>query len=109
MAEKYPESMTACRLYERTSAKGRTYMTGLWGGVRVAMLKTSETDRDGHPIWEMRLSQAPPRATAAADPNASAKSPEDARRNWQAPADKRDARQQAPSTATGSADDLIPF
>lgn len=108
MADKYPESMMACRLYERTSAKGRSYLTGLWGGVRVAVLKTNETDREGHPIWEVRLSQAPPRPTASSEPKGPVQSPEAARRDWQAPpVAQRSARG---TEATGSVvDDPIPF
>jgi len=110
MTEKYPESFPAFRMYERTSAKGRRYMTGLWGGVRVAALATSETDRDGNPIWEVRLSQAPPRRPSA---EAGAEAGGDAKRDWQSPA--RSARANASTvpdrqaTQSGPLDDAIPF
>ena len=110
MAEKYPESFPAFRMYERTSAKGRRYMTGLWGGVRVAALATSETDRDGNPIWEVRLSQAPPRRPAA---EAGTESSDDTKRDWQAPAKSaRPAPSPAPDRTarqSGPHDDPIPF
>lgn len=60
MAEKYPPSFVAAKLYERTSSKGNPYLTGRWGGCRVAVLKTNDTDKDGNPIWEFRISEAPP-------------------------------------------------
>lgn len=60
MADKYPPSIKVAKLYERTSAKGNSYITGRWGGARVTILKTDQTDDKGNPVWELRLSEAPP-------------------------------------------------
>ena len=60
-SERFPPSITVAKLYERTSQRGRSYMTGRMGGVKIAVLKTDETGDDGHPIWEMKFSAAPPR------------------------------------------------
>ena len=66
MADKFSDrflpSVVATKLYERTSAKGNPYLTGRWGGLRVAVLKTQEQDSEGNAIWEVRLSSAPPSA-----------------------------------------------
>lgn len=58
-ADRFPSSITATKLYERTSAKGNPYLIGRWGSLRVAVLKTQDTDDEGNAIWEMRLSAAP--------------------------------------------------
>ncbi|MFT3731143.1 MAG: hypothetical protein QM780_06915 [Hyphomicrobium sp.] len=65
--DKFPPSISVTRLYERTSAKGNPYMTGRMGGVKIAVLKTNDTDDEGHPIWELKFSPAPakPRQTEA--------------------------------------------
>lgn len=60
MSEKYAPSITATKLYERTSAKGNSYFSGRLGGLRVAITKTAEVDESGNPIWLLRLSEAPP-------------------------------------------------
>lgn len=100
MSDKFPPSVTAFRVYERTSAKGKSYFSGTWGGVRVAILKTAETDRDGNPIWEVRLSQAPPRPSATTSDSEPSAKPSDARRDWQEP-----PKQTAQRDASGE----IPF
>jgi hypothetical protein len=61
-ADRFPPSVVATKLYERTSAKGNPYLTGRWGGLRVAVLKTQEQDSEGNAVWEMRFSSAPPSA-----------------------------------------------
>lgn len=58
-SDRFPPSISVTRLYERTSAKGNPYMTGRMGGVKIAVLKTNETDNEGHPIWELKFSPAP--------------------------------------------------
>lgn len=55
-ADRFPPSVVATKLYERTSAKGNPYLTGRWGGLRVAVLKTQEQDSEGNAVWEMRFS-----------------------------------------------------
>ena len=65
-ADRFPPSVVATKLYERTSAKGNPYLTGRWGGLRVAVLKTQEQDSEGNAIWEVRFSSAPPSARSKA-------------------------------------------
>ena len=60
-SERFPPSISVAKLYERTSQRGRSYMTGRMGSVKIAVLKTDEKGDDGHPIWEMKFSAAPPR------------------------------------------------
>jgi hypothetical protein len=62
-AERFPPSIVAAKLYERTSAKGNPYLTGRLGVLRVALLKTQDTDDEGHAIWEMRFSAASAQCT----------------------------------------------
>ena len=40
-------SITAARLYKRTSQKGATYFTGRLGLLKVALLKSTDTTDDG--------------------------------------------------------------
>lgn len=72
-AKRFPPSITAAKLYEKTSAKGNSYLTGRLGGMRVAIIKTPDTSDDGSPIWELRFSQAPassnPKPTSAEQPS----------------------------------------
>ncbi len=58
-SNRFPPSISAAKLYERTSAKGNPYLIGRWGNLRVAILKTQDRDDDGNAIWEMRFSAAP--------------------------------------------------
>lgn len=57
----FGESIRLCRVYEKTSAKGNTYMTGRLAGAKVAILKSRDVADDGSPIWDIVLSQAPDR------------------------------------------------
>lgn len=111
---KFPPSVTAFRMYERTSAKGNRYFRGRWGSCAIALLPTNETDKDGNPIWEMRLSQAPPsQASASSEP------PADAKRDHQAPPSRPVSRPASAPGAPGARrevsgdgrthDDPIPF
>jgi hypothetical protein len=54
----YGPSLTALKLYKRTSQKGTTYFTGRMGLLKVALLKSSETTDDGCEIWNLVLQQA---------------------------------------------------
>ncbi len=56
----FAPSFTAARLFEKTSAKGNTYLTGRMGSIRVTLMKSRETAEDGSPIWEMKFAEAPP-------------------------------------------------
>lgn len=97
--DRFPPSITAARLYERTSAKGNVYMTGRLGGLKVVIIKTREADDQGHPIWELKFSAAP-----ASKP-----------REQSAPADYQATPTQQPVISSGSSgfgsrdDDVIPF
>lgn len=77
--KKFPPSVTVARLYERTSKTGNTYLAGRLGLSRVAILKTSATDDDGNPIWEVRISEAPQ------SDKQEAKTGSRAQRDWQRP------------------------
>jgi len=55
----YGPSLTACRFYRKTSAKGATYFVGRWGMLKVALLKSKDVADDGSVIWKMVVSQAP--------------------------------------------------
>lgn len=63
--DRFPASITVTKLYERTSAKGNQYMIGRMGGVKIAVLKTPETDDEGHAIWAVKFSPAPSKASAS--------------------------------------------
>lgn len=54
----YGPSLTALKLYKRTSQKGSTYFTGRMGMLKVALLKSSETTDDGCEIWNLVFQQA---------------------------------------------------
>jgi len=54
----YGPSLTALKLYKRTSQKGTTYFTGRMGMLKVALLKSSETTDDGCEIWNLVFQQA---------------------------------------------------
>ncbi len=71
---RFPPSISVTRLYERTSAKGNPYMTGRMAGVKIAILKTNETDDEGHPIWELKFSPAPAKLTREAETSGSIRS-----------------------------------
>ena len=91
------DSIRVCRLYEKTSAKGNTYLTGRWGGARITVLKSSrDVAEDGGAIWHVMLSQAPARAREVdATPDATAVSATEAR--------------QPDTSAQQRLDDEIPF
>lgn len=75
MSEKHPPSFTAAKLYERTSAKGNQYFSGRLGGIRLAIVKTTETDDKGNPVWLLRMSEAPAYTPQQGDETASASNP----------------------------------
>lgn len=91
-SNRFPPSISVTRLYERTSAKGNPYMTGRMGGVKIAVLKTNETDDEGHPIWEMKFSPASPHP-----------------RQTEAVASTRDAANRPMRGFGDAGDDVIPF
>jgi len=54
----HAESIRAFRLYEKTSKNGNTYLTGRWGGAKVAVLKSRDVADDGSAMWDVLLSPA---------------------------------------------------
>lgn len=81
----YGPSLTALRLFEKTSAKGNTYLTGRWGNLRVAVMKSQDVSESGEPIWSLRLSEAPPRDASPERATKSAPNPEHVKRDHQRP------------------------
>lgn len=57
----FPPSITAGKLYERTAASGRTYLTGYFGSFKITAFKTDETSDRGDPVWKLSFGEAPPR------------------------------------------------
>lgn len=80
MISSFPPSIPLCRVFERTSKKGNTYLTGRLGGARVTILKTDQTDDEGNAIWTILLAEAPHRTDhtkrSAADETAMRRSQE---------------------------------
>lgn len=62
----FPPSINAGRLYERTAASGRTYLTGYFGSFKITAFKTDETSDKGDPIWRLTFGEAPARDPAKA-------------------------------------------
>lgn len=60
----FPPSITAGKLYERTAASGRTYLTGFFGTFKITAFKTDETSERGDPVWRLSFGEAPPRDPA---------------------------------------------
>ena len=54
----YGPSLTALKLYKKTSYKGSTYYVGRMGMVKVALLKSNETADNGDEIWNLVYQQA---------------------------------------------------
>ncbi len=52
-------SIRPCVLYQRESAKGNMYLSGNWGGLKMAVVKTSKSTEDGQAIWNVLLSEKP--------------------------------------------------
>ena len=64
----YGPSLTAFKLYKKTSAKGSTYFVGRQGLLKVALLKSSDTADDGNEIWNLVYQQAEERPRQDAKP-----------------------------------------
>jgi hypothetical protein len=103
---RFPPSVTACRIYERTSAKGNRYFSGRWGGTRVTLLPTREIDDAGNAIWEMRLAQAPPSQATTPPTPAPATDP---KRGYQAPLPRPESQVPQREIAAAKLADEIPF
>lgn len=60
----FPPSVNVGRLYERTSAAGNVYIGGFFGTMKLTLLKSRDTDAEGHPIWNLHIAAAPSRDRA---------------------------------------------
>lgn len=109
MADNYGPSITALKLYERTSAKGNVYLSGRWGGLRVAVMKSKDVSDSGDAIWTMRLSEVTQQQREAAGAERATKlglesEPGSAKRDYQRPPAERRT-----GLAVEGVDDEIPF
>ena len=52
-------SIRPCVLYQKESAKGNMYLSGSWGSLKMAVVRTSKTTADGQAIWNVLLSEKP--------------------------------------------------
>lgn len=87
MSKDFGPSLTAAKLYERTSKSGNVYISGRLGSLRLTLLKSRETGADGEPMWELKLSEAgpyQPRKDNEGDADVSSRSAP-ARADWQRP------------------------
>ena len=60
-------SVVVCRLYERTSRGGKTYLVGRIGSARAVLLQDEPT-ADGTPVWCLFLQEALPKDTSDRTP-----------------------------------------
>jgi len=89
----YGESIKLCRVYEKTSKNGNTYMAGRLAGAKIAILKSRDVADDGGAIWDVMLTQAQIREA-----------------NGHAPELRNQAEQQGiAETSRPLLDDAIPF
>lgn len=79
MANEYGPSVTAARLWEKTSAKGTTYLTGRMGNLRISILPNRDRKDDSDPTHVLIFGEAQPR-TSEARQSAPAAAPDLARR-----------------------------
>ena len=61
----YGPSITACRLWEKTSGKGTTYITGRMGNVRITILPNRDRKTDADPTHVLLFGEAPSRDAGA--------------------------------------------
>lgn len=82
----FPASVPLCRLYERQSKQGNSYLTGRLGSAKIVVLKSNDKGDDGAPIWNVLLSPAPQKPAAEKPANPGEPRPEgQAAQNWQRP------------------------
>ena len=116
----YPPSVPLARLYERTSKKGNTYLSGYMGLAKVTALKSNETDKDGNPIWHLLVAESPQRgrpaerAVVGETGETKSEMPMQSRaakvkRDWQRPAGQPQATSEPSEQPASNVDDLIPF
>ena len=51
--------LTACKLWEKTSAKGNRYLIGRMGGVRVLVLENNRRESDGDNTHTLMFAEVP--------------------------------------------------
>jgi hypothetical protein len=80
------------KLYRKKSGKGDTYFSGRLAGGRIALLKSAFTADDGSEIWNLVISEAPPKQDGsgqrAQEQQNAGRQPQpsgSAARGWQAP------------------------
>jgi hypothetical protein len=54
--------LQAAKLWEKTSAKGNTYLIGRLGGVRVLILRNRDAGAEGEPDWHLFFADGAQRA-----------------------------------------------
>ena len=91
----YPPSVQLCRLYEKTSkTTGNQYLVGRLGSAKIVVLKSKDTGDDGGPIWNVLVSEAPPKSSgdkATTKPKDTTAADEAAMLDHQRPTDPRPA------------------
>jgi hypothetical protein len=88
--------LKACGLWERTSAKGNTYLVGRWGGVKILVMPNRDRQGDNEPSHHLLIAEAPDRAPQVRQKAEDTQKPP-------APPSRR-GRRQRPPAATGQAD-----
>ena len=63
----FAPSIRPCVLYQREAKNGNMYLAGRWGGLKIAVVKTSKTTEDGQAIWNLLLSEIPRDAPSLKD------------------------------------------
>lgn len=63
---KFGPSITLFRMYERTSAKGNTYLAGSIGFANVVAFRSAEPNDKGQYTWEFKVQERPERRDTAA-------------------------------------------
>jgi len=85
----HPPSFVLTKLYRKKSeSKGTTYFTGRLGGARIALLKSNDVSDDGGEIWNLMISEAPPKRDQDAGQRPQEperRQPAAAGRDWQRP------------------------
>ena len=67
-----PPNVLLSRLYRNKAKDGSTYFSGYMGMTRVALLKSKDNAPDGSEIWNLLISQAPPKDKPAEASNGTA-------------------------------------
>lgn len=60
--------LQAAKLWEKTSAKGNTYLIGRLGGVRILILRNRDAGTEGEPDWHLFFADGQRAAEASPQP-----------------------------------------